>query len=351
MNATTGTVLAQQHLAGISQTIARAELEALICAVKWMGYHQVDACIWCDSLSTVNTALRIQSTGQVPLHVENYDLWVTFLEALDLCSALDVLIRWTPSHVRPDMAEDMVEDWLIHWNNKVDEAAVTMNATRNAEFWFLHGRYSQALHWWSSRVRQVRELHFRIADMESDPVDLIPPCIEIDSDGPDEYDEFQESLPLNWMNLCKEDLNGFPSDFLISIVQWIIATESRGGSFRVMTEVEFVFALQMASLSFPFLVVGNSTWSLRHPTSLFQKPTLAMLLRAFHTAHQFLHDRFPDLPFMLTPDVDFEIGIFKKFPCVRVKVPDDLYRTVRRQVQSFTSTRPVRRAADLARPL
>ena len=88
VSATTGAILVSSHLSGIVQTIDRAELTALVCATQWTAHHQVDACVWSDSLSTVSMAQRIQTSRQVPLSVENYDLWLAFLDALDLCESL-----------------------------------------------------------------------------------------------------------------------------------------------------------------------------------------------------------------------------------------------------------------------
>ena len=67
----------------------------------------------------------------IPDGVANLDLWTMvqslFQERRGLCTDL----RWIPSPLSREMAEDPFEDWLIHWNDAVDRLAVSTNRARS----------------------------------------------------------------------------------------------------------------------------------------------------------------------------------------------------------------------------
>lgn len=75
VNATTGEVVATSILKGVTQTIDRAELTALLQALRWLHGTELEAGIWSDSLSTVQVANHIQQTDHIPDGVTNLDLW------------------------------------------------------------------------------------------------------------------------------------------------------------------------------------------------------------------------------------------------------------------------------------
>ena len=76
VNATMGAIVATAHLEGITQTIDRAELTALLRALHWLQGTELEACLWSDSLSTVQVAHYIQQYDTIPEGVANLDLWV-----------------------------------------------------------------------------------------------------------------------------------------------------------------------------------------------------------------------------------------------------------------------------------
>lgn len=89
---------------------------------------------------------------------------------------------------------------------------------------------------------------------------------------------------------------------------------------------------------------------MRCPDSLFQQPTLAMMLRPVQYALAELHKLFPHVVMQTVPLNRVSLGLYKKFAGLRIHIPDDLWSLVQSRVQSFTATRAVRRACDLARP-
>ena len=353
VNATTCEILQTGHLSGLAQSIDRAELTAMVHALAWTAFHQVATCIWSDSLSTVTMARRILETLSLPDDVANYDLWSIFLDSAQQCTSLEVLIRWVPSHLDPAMGEDMCEDWLIHWNDRADVLAGDTNVTRPANFWALRNAYAHDLTWWSQRVRQLRSLFFLVAE-DSKKIEGSLEDIEVIESSDDEalaVDEIVDLLPINWMTQCRNGSSLLPGNFITALVQWMCISERGGSLVRHLTELELVFALHLdRDFHFVYQLSGNTTWVSRSRDSLFQTPTFTMLLRPVQMALQFLHELFPQLPFKLAPQCDPKIGIVKSFPGLYLRMSDDLYMQTRQAVAVFTQTRPVRRAADLARP-
>ena len=109
IRATSNEVVAMGHLTGVTQSIDRAELTAIVVATRWNV--TTDLYVWSDSLSTVETANFIQYHGHIPSNVENYDLWLAFNDALKLRDGYHACFRSSPSHVHVSQAEDPFEAW------------------------------------------------------------------------------------------------------------------------------------------------------------------------------------------------------------------------------------------------
>ena len=97
----------------------------------------------------------IQATDQIPPHVENFDLWLDFHETLWQRQGQTTHVRWLPSHVHAEMADDAFEAWAFRWNNAVDRLVTFWNMQRSEQFLHKHHALQRTLHWWSERVRQL----------------------------------------------------------------------------------------------------------------------------------------------------------------------------------------------------
>ena len=350
VNASTCQMISMGPLCGLIQTIDRAELSAIVSAVLWAGFHGADACLWSDSLSNVRLANVILANDSIPEGVANLDLWSLFLDASRSCAGLQLLVQWIPSHLHPEVLEDPCEDWLVHWNAVADEFAVRANKVRPLKFWQLWHQYRLSLDWWSTRVRQLRAFYVMVAQTTSEAQaepDLLPDepeCIELDAEP------LEDQLPVNWQSLCEQSHWKYPTSFLPLLVNWIAALELAGGPIRVLSEVEFVFAL-ISDRDFLFPIqAANNQWTLKSLDQLFHKPTLSQLLRPVQAALKKLQHLFSHLALSQPPITDHAIGLYKPFRGVRLAIPDEFHQRVRQQVCLFTQNRPVRRSNDLARP-
>eukprot|EP00438_Fugacium_kawagutii_P034912 Skav206373 [mRNA] locus=scaffold834:175796:187689:- [translate_table: standard] len=284
VNATTGQPVSMGPLAGLARTIARAELTAILAALRWIAYHQREACIWSDSRSTVRVLQLIRRLGFVPDHLCNLDLWQALWEVLQQCEQVTLWIRWIPSHIQRSQTEDAFEDWISRWNDYADALAAEANQQRPPAFWTCFQRYSAALDWWSLRIRNLREFFEKVAEAKpSTPDQSREQVIEV-VDSEDEmiqsHSMLEDQLPVNWQSLCHAHQSPLPSTFLTRLITWWCDVEILGSQYYVLSEVEFVFALIAdPAFQFPFQLDGSSTWEFRCLDELFQKPTVTQLLR------------------------------------------------------------------------
>lgn len=197
---------------------------------------------------------------------------------------------------------------------------------------------------------------FKIAVADQKPSTALRPDeeIEINSSDSDEWFwiPWEDSLPLDWPHSCSPGVGNIPGLFLQSIVTWICAAERMPGRVRDLSDFELVFALHFdSSFAFPFSVDGSQHLELREPGSLFQRPTLVMMLRPVQKAMAQLHHLFPQTVIRLAPHPRTELGVYTKFAGTRIHFPDQLWLTICERIKAFTANRAVRRCSDLSRPL
>jgi ribonuclease HI len=106
VDATSQQAIAAAPLHGITQTIDRAELTALLAALLWPAGTEVGICLWSDSQSTIQVAEYIRQFQALPDGVANGDLWREVLDALQDRLGLDTEFRWIPSHLHHMSGED-----------------------------------------------------------------------------------------------------------------------------------------------------------------------------------------------------------------------------------------------------
>lgn len=162
VNATLGEPLAAAHLCGITQTIDRAELSALLASLQWADGTELGLCLWSDSLSTVHTMEYVLKHGAVPDGIENADLWTEVHQLLQDRAGLATDVRWIPSHLSHDAGEDPFEDWVIRWNDAADRLAVYTNGARPLDLRRCYSAAKGTLDGWVQRLRQLRQFYFQV---------------------------------------------------------------------------------------------------------------------------------------------------------------------------------------------
>eukprot|EP00435_Cladocopium_sp_Y103_P018213 s3515_g4.t1 len=304
VNATLGTAVASGPLPGIAQTIDRAELMSVLVGLRWASGTELGLCLWSDSLSTVNTLDYLLQYDLIPDGAANLDLWLEVLSLLQDRAGLATDVRWVPSHLAPDATEDAFEDWVVKWNDSVDRLAV------------------------AEQPDQQQAQPDDVVSVHSSDDELL-------------WLSWEDHLPLSWRSQCLAHAHQVPGVFLVSIVEWICAAERIGGKVRDVSDLEFVFALLLdKEFSFPFSVDGTLDLHMRTPDSMFQRPTLVMMLRSVQTALKSIHRLFSFV--IRTPSLSNPaLGVYMKFNGTRFCVPEQLWSRLRSHVQLFTAKRAV----------
>ena len=352
INATMGDIVTAAPLAGLAQSIDRAELMAVVASLQWAAGTELGLCLWSDSLSTVNTMEYVLQHGALPDGIENLDLWQQVFALLHDRAGLNTDVRWIPSHLSKELCEDPYEEWVAHWNDEVDKLAVYTNRNRPKALWKCYDAASSALNGWAKRLRQLRAFYFKVAEMEVPNTADLEECESIKSSDDDEmlWLSWEDHLPVSWQVQCLHGHFKVPGAFLTEIIHWICAAERLDGAVRVVSDLELVFALLLdKEVSFPFSVDGTLALHMRRPDDMFQRPTVAMMLRPLQHAMHSIHRLFSFV--IRTPALpNPELGVYMKYEGTRLRVPNELWGLLRSRVQLFTSKRAVRKSQDLARP-
>ena len=357
LSATSGEIVAVGHLKGITQTIDRAELQALVVATQWVS--DIDLCIWSDSLSNVQLAQQIQQYDSIPANAENYDLLLLLQDALQLRAGCVTLFRWVPSHIHVSLAEDPYEAWLFKWNQIIDEIVTKWNRNRDGAFQMQYDTLERKLQWWTERIRQIRTFYFKVAEFQNKEgaglqqnTDHAGVEVISDDEELENHELLADQLPLTWQVQCRQTPGKIPGCFVESFLNWLCAAEQLEHQPVVVSEIELVFLFACdRDFYFPFQLDGTTDWCLRRLDDLFQKPTVAMLLRPIQWVVQHLSKLFP-LAIDRTPaKPSISLGVYMSFRGLRLCLPVSLIGMARTSLVRFTTNRSVRKTSDLARPL
>lgn len=160
-NSNTALPIASGWLAGLPQTIVRAELSAVIAALKWVLWWQVPAHIWLDALE-VHRGLQKRLAGYVSRFSDrNADLWLKVEELLRQGASCLVDSTWIPSHLDVYSCETPFEEWIAVNNGHADALAVRRNADRPAILQELLAfqKAWDSRHWTSAEVAGILLRH------------------------------------------------------------------------------------------------------------------------------------------------------------------------------------------------
>ena len=136
-------ILTCGHVQGLIQTSYRAELQAMVVALRAIAGEQLQAVIWSDCSSVVNRTRRLLATGKVKANSAHSDLWQQVALLVEGGKLDGVRIQKVTSHCSNPV--DGVEQWAF-WHNKLVDAAVGhYNCLRPPEFWERWGQLRDAL--------------------------------------------------------------------------------------------------------------------------------------------------------------------------------------------------------------
>lgn len=111
---------AEGGVPGIWQTVLRAEVTAVISAIKYAQKCGQQVRIWCDNQQVVDTVKLIQSGKTVDASQNDHDLWGV-VQSLLHNSSTSFQIHKVFSHQPSDMSD--LENWICRGNSAADAAA------------------------------------------------------------------------------------------------------------------------------------------------------------------------------------------------------------------------------------
>ena len=154
-------VLLGGHVAGLNQSAYRAELTAVLAAVRWAKQHDVSVRIWSDCLAVVRRVRALLQGNRVRANCSHSDLWLQLEDILREWGAGRIAMVKVVSHADVTKAVDPIEEWAYWHNRLVDEAAAHINQQRPAEFWEAWRRLSDALTFHRQLHRAILEVLLR----------------------------------------------------------------------------------------------------------------------------------------------------------------------------------------------
>lgn len=143
-------------LPGLRQTSVRAELYAVMRAIRFAVCRGVRVVIWSDCLVVVRRLRRILMGGCVKINSPNADLWTQIAD--DVHAGCSVQITKVTAHQTLDSACSPLEEWCFLHNRYADHSAARANEMRDFAFWQLLALQAQAcraVDEWNATIQQV----------------------------------------------------------------------------------------------------------------------------------------------------------------------------------------------------
>eukprot|EP00435_Cladocopium_sp_Y103_P064734 s15_g26.t1 len=174
-------------LPGLRQTSVRAEIFAVLRAVKIAKRLSCRVMLWCDCASVVKRLRRILQGSKVKINSPNADLWTVIAE--DVLACTRVGITHVRAHQQISHAHTAFEEWCFVHNHFSDQAACRANVIRPPAFWTLLKQHLTACHLvdrWNAQIQQtilkVSQVVLQAAQVEDSPLPEpddrleVPPC-------------------------------------------------------------------------------------------------------------------------------------------------------------------------------
>ena len=157
-------VLAASPLSGLMQTAFRAEIRAVLEAIRIAQQSQRRVRIWCDCQGVV-TRVRalLQRQWKPPTNGRHSDLWNSIRFALEDIGTDRVIITKVAAHQEHDSCISALESWCFLYNGLVDHAARVAHMLRPHSFWDIHQKFVQDQTFAAHINAQVRAVQLAIS--------------------------------------------------------------------------------------------------------------------------------------------------------------------------------------------
>ena len=356
INARTGAPIGAGQLSGMRQSIGRAEITAVLAAIKWANYFESAVCIWCDSQHVVQKVQDILHglTVEILPNWENHDLWEQVLEEIQNGAAVSIRIIWIPSHLDFQKCESSLEEWISLWNAQADQLATETNRQRSDRFLYIQHQEQSYFDEWSPTARQVRDYLLAVAELRTGVPNEHPERLQVPfpADWREELgsDSWSQLFPVNWQMRLRATHLTFPCRFYETILGHVLDGEHDSADWKVVSLVELTLWLaQDQHLHFPFWSSSSRDWELQDITLRFVRPTLSTLIGLVRKAVE-------ELLALFQISHLYRQGLLCPAAAIAIDglplcIPDELHARMLQLVKNFSGGRLIRKAADLAKPI
>eukprot|EP00438_Fugacium_kawagutii_P032420 Skav234923 [mRNA] locus=scaffold840:956698:961575:+ [translate_table: standard] len=356
INATTGAVVTVGHLPGITQNSARAELFAIVSALEWQVHFRVHMHLWCDCKYIVDRLQKVIRHG-VAGPLSHMDLWRRIGALLEQLPSDSLVVHWIPSHLDEASTENAYEDWVRRHNNAVDRLVGEFNLNRPGDFLEMH---KQAIHHHelvSQQFLALRTFYGKVAAENTATDESELPT----SSGSGENSFVQGHFPTLISHFPSREMDvqflagpigdQFPMDFLGQLFHWLLFHDQPDGLVYKLTFIELTFLLSSEpGFRFPFANPRTGHLELSDLGSRYERPTLAYLLRFVRNGVRRVCSLSDLSDVLFTGSSHTHLGIIMPVDGIHIRLDRHVADQAKAMVCSFTCSRPLRKACDLARP-
>ena len=355
IHAGTGELIMAEHLQGPRQASDRAEISAMIASLAWCITTHTITVAWSDSLSTVKIAGRILQTASLQGLHTNLDLWHRFWLLAIRAPANAFLPKWIPSHQDPELAEDPFEEWCAEWNGKVDRMIDRLNKQRPEEFWTKHLQIQDTWKHWCETLRVLRQFYFNVATEtggQKPGAAWKPNSPVLQEDDHSLDDSLIDCIPLNWRSWLTATHRSFPESFACRLVEKLAEWDEPDRPLLLYSDVEICVALVCdRSFCFPTYDSQLGRWNMKAYADHFERPLVTRILRVVSDCLDHVVGCFGLDDFRVGDFENRSLGIFRSGKACYLRLPHECHEGMRSRLATLVSRRPIRKAADLARPL
>ena len=356
VNSTTGAIVGTGWLPGPLQSIARAELYAVLVAASWCKQHGVPVRLWCDSASTVRQAqMLLRGDWRPPsLNGSNLDLWCRLADVFQEVPDDLFQICWVPSHLDEVACSDSLEEWISYWNGVADSTAVSTNEHRGPHFEALCQELCGHHQLWMARLVILRNFYIAVSHFsqsEEEVVDLTQ-----DDTMPlqptSETICLTEALSVNWQSQLRQSCFKFPIEFVSAIFEGICTLETDPEICMSISFIELtLWLIRDISVPIPVWNQNSRSYSLRDYFGLFVRPTFASVLHQVKLAVTHGTQVLGLQDFVRKGLNRVSSGINLPADGIFVHLSTASAARLQTLAVEFAGSRKVRKSADLARPL
>eukprot|EP00435_Cladocopium_sp_Y103_P017017 s2101_g4.t1 len=316
--------------------------------------------LWLDSKFVADGLCYVLEHRVAGDNCAHLDLWQLLVQQVQQLGDLILQPRWIPSHLDSSLLECAYEDWVCHWNHRIDRIVGVCNVSRPAPFFDLYAKAIRHHESLAKRLRQLRAFFAAVAEVrkaETTSSDIAEPAVShfgFDSDLNDQpslNDLYIDDL-LGWVQTSGWVQHGVPHSSVELVFRWMIEHSDSDYGVDPVSYVEFVFLFnQWEHAQYPFWNPQSQAFSFASLAQRFERPTLAQLVRVVKKAvGSFL--RFVDAGQILFSGADKSpLGIHRPMDGIFLCFSPAVAQVGCDAVKVFFASRPLRRACDMARPL